>query len=346
MVTIEPINISTTNNNQGEPVDILILGAGWVAGFLISYIDQHKPTITYRTTTTKGGGEYQSIPFKFDPNHHTPDTDDVNQFRNLPHARSVLISFPIKDSGASRFLVSQYLLSRRTRRKTSTLSSTDQWIFNVNFIQLGSSGIFDGSPTLKAIDKEEGKQEGSVWIDRDSEYDKTNPRAISEDELLQMNGTKPISDEDVSVGTTVLNLSGLWGGTRSMRRYVGKIAATKEALERKTSLHMIHGLDVARAILAVVESFDLAAGQRWILTDQRIYDWWDLASAWGESSIDHPHSHLTIGPQADWVNQLMQEHNVRALPRSPALLGRAIDSRQFWTTFGLTPVRARMEDLS
>jgi hypothetical protein len=110
-----------------------------------SYIDQHKPTITYRATTTKGGGEYQAIRFKFDPNHQTPkaDDDDVNQFKDLPDARSVLISFPIKDSGASRFLVSQYLLSRRTRKKTSNLSSTDQWTLDVNFIQLGSSGIFD-----------------------------------------------------------------------------------------------------------------------------------------------------------------------------------------------------------
>lgn len=61
---------------------------------------------------------------------------------------------------------------------------------------------------------------------------------------------------------------------------------------------MIHGLDVARGILAVHNKFSLAAGLRWVVTDGRVYvlrtiislstnlpsiryDWWDLASAWG-----------------------------------------------------------------
>lgn len=106
---------------------------------------------------------------------------------------------------------------------------------------------------------------------------------------------------------------------------------------------MIHGLDVARAIVAVLDRFSLAAGQRWILTDQRVYDWWDLASAWGQSSVENRDTEVTIGPQAQWVNELMLESNTRALPRPPIELGRALDSREFWTTFGLSPVRARME---
>ena len=44
---------------------------------------------------------------------------------------------------------------------------------------------------------------------------------------------------------------------------------------------MIHGSDVARAILAVHAHFDRATGERWMLTDGRVYDWWDLAYAWG-----------------------------------------------------------------
>ena len=39
----------------------------------------------------------------------------------------------------------------------------------------------------------------------------------------------------------------------------------------KTSLHMVHGLDVARAIMAVHDQFSLAAGSRWIVTDGRMY---------------------------------------------------------------------------
>ena len=34
---------------------------------------------------------------------------------------------------------------------------------------------------------------------------------------------------------------------------------------------MIHGLDVARGILAVHNQFSLAAGLRWVVTDGRVY---------------------------------------------------------------------------
>jgi hypothetical protein len=44
-------------------------------------------------------------------------------------------------------------------------------------------------------------------------------------------------------------------------------------------------------------------------------------------------------PQIKWVGELMDEYQVRALPRSMEQLGRCYDSREFWTTFGLMPVR-------
>lgn len=112
---------------------------------------------------------------------------------------------------------------------------------------------------------------------------------------------------------------------------------------------MIHGLDVSRAILAVHRNFSRAAGQRWLLTDQRVYDWWDLASAWGEtkSREKHPEQDDTgdgRGPQPKWVRELMVEEGIRVLPRSVQHLGRVLDSREFWTTFGLEPIRARLEE--
>jgi hypothetical protein len=120
------------------------------------------------------------------------------------------------------------------------------------------------------------------------------------------------------------------------------------------SLHMIHGLDVSRAILAVHADFSKASGQRWILTDGRVYDWWDLASAWGSGpstavvgrgpSIQKLDSdEEKRGAQARWVRELMQEQDVRALPRNVESLGRALDSRDFWLRFGLSPVEARLE---
>ena len=60
----------------------------------------------------------------------------------------------------------------------------------------------------------------------------------------------------------MLNLSGLWGGERQARHLVKRIVTTKEKLKGKTSLHMIHGLDVARAILAIHR--DYTAGERWV----------------------------------------------------------------------------------
>ena len=50
------------------------------------------------------------------------------------------------------------------------------------------------------------------------------------------------------------------------------------------------------------------------------------------------------GPQARWVRELMMEYGIRALPRSVEQIGaRGMDSREFWNTFGLEPVRGRLE---
>jgi len=61
------------------------------------------------------------------------------------------------------------------------------------------------------------------WYDRHSHFIHTD-RAIAEIELLALSP---------AVSTTILNLSGLWGGTRSMRNWVGRVAPTKEALKTK-----------------------------------------------------------------------------------------------------------------
>ena len=200
-----------------------------------------------------------------------------------------------------------------------------------------------------------------MWADRHSPFNPANDRANTESELLALSPSTP---------TTVLHLCGLWGGDRLARHWVGKIAPTKEALRNKVGLvspshreprteltrhsdqggiHMIHGLDVSRAILAVHRKFEPATGQRWLVTDQRIYDWWDLASAWGETKSREKHPDQDTaddgrGPQPRWVKELMAEQGVRILPRNIEALGRALDSREFWSTFGLEPVKARLEE--
>lgn len=84
---------------------------------------------------------------------------------------------------------------------------------------------------------------------RHSAYDTSGARAVAEDELLALGGC-------------VLNLSGLWGGARQPRSWIDRVAATKGQLAGKTSLHMVHGVDVARGVVAVSRAF--TAGERWV----------------------------------------------------------------------------------
>ncbi|GAA6059213.1 hypothetical protein JCM10212_006606 [Sporobolomyces blumeae] len=331
-------------------VDLLILGAGWTSTFLIPHLDSHHPDISYASTTRDGRND--SIKWQFDP-----ESRDPAQYEALPKARTVLITFPIRGSGGSENLVRGYEEAKGGNRS--------RWI------QLGSTGIWDGGPTLIAAQKEstakgaEKSDEGASppayatfrWTDRHSPYDKTNARAIAEDELLSMH-----SD------TFVLNLSGLWGGERDPSNWISRIATSKQALEVKGSLHLIHGLDVARAILAVhlssrdhgtsimsgteardtTDSKSGLKGQRYLLTDLRVIDWWDLASRYpSRSGSKEPGDHLGRGEPTpepfEWVLELMREHGIRALPRSPVELGRALDSREFWDTFGLMPIKGAYE---
>lgn len=323
---INNLTISSTQPSTQEEVDILILGAGWTSTFLIPYIKAHTK-LTYASTTRNGGGEFDSIPFTFDPNSF-----DSAAYDRLPLAKCILITFPIKDIGASRALLLNYSKTHGPSEKTS----------GVNVIQLGSTGIFDGGPTLDATTNSEKPKRSGIYIDRHSPYDRTNIRARSEDELLELNHT---TLESITFYTTVMNLCGLYGKERSIRNYVSKVAPSKEILSTKSSIHMIHGLDVSRALIAVLNQFEKSKGERWILTDQRVYDWWDLASAWGESCLAGRNTEVTLGSQAKWVQELMEEGQIKVLPRSPEQLGRVLDSTEFWKTFGISPVRARLESL-
>jgi hypothetical protein len=126
---------------------------------------------------------------------------------------------------------SSYLFASYTKTHNS---ETTQY----QFVQLGSTGIF-------SIPNQE------LWVTRHSNYDKSNPRAIAEDELM-------------SLGGCVLDLAGLWGGERQPKNWIDRVAASKEQLKGKTSLHMVHGEDVARGIIAVHQKFHDAASQRFV----------------------------------------------------------------------------------
>ena len=63
---------------------------------------------------------------------------------------------------------------------------------------------------------------------------------IAEDELLACMGAR----------ACVLNLAGLYGGQRQLRHWLPRVARSKEDAAAKGAVHMIHGRDVSRAIIA------------------------------------------------------------------------------------------------
>ncbi|GAA5898542.1 hypothetical protein JCM5296_006490 [Sporobolomyces johnsonii] len=335
--------------SSSTSVDLLILGLGWTGTFLVPHLESSHPSLSYAATTRDGRNG--TLAWTWDPEQHGPE-----QYASLPRAKTVVVVFPIKGQGGSRRLVEGYEEAVGGR---------------VRWIQLGSTGIFDGGPTLvatrAAVAKAGSSEKPPVpvkpfeWTTRHSPYDRTNARAIAEDELLSMHEE-----------TFVLALSGLWGGTRDPANWIPRIATSKAALEAKGSLHLIHGLDVSRAIVAVhlsppspsfshqrqqqqqqqppptdeKEQTKPLLGRRYILTDLRVIDWFDLVSRYApapSSSSSSSSSSEETPPAALWVQQLLDEHGIRSLPRTPQELGRAIDSREFWRDFGLMPVRGGYE---
>ncbi|KAI8390845.1 uncharacterized protein BYT42DRAFT_554524 [Radiomyces spectabilis] len=134
-------------------------------------------------------------------------------------------------------------------------------------------------------------------------------------------------------GGTVLHLGGLWGAQRQPRNWVPRFA-TESALRTKLlnrPLHLIHGQDVARAIVAVHEKFQ--RGERWIITDGGCYDWIRLFLAWGSDEqialardLARNDAQCREALGEGTLEEVVQRGGVR--PR--------LDSREFWETFKLT----------
>ncbi|QIW96291.1 hypothetical protein AMS68_001809 [Peltaster fructicola] len=274
--------------------DLLILGAGWTATFLIPLLQEKKRRFAATTTDGRDVAGYHTIEYKFD----SEADDAIDRIGRLPLAKSVLVTFPLTTAKQVKFLVEEYT---KTHRRAAQ---------DVQFVQLGSTGIWQ-------IEQE------SIWVDRKSPYNKTNERAVAEDALIHLGGC-------------VLNLAGLWGGERQPRNWQDRVAKTKEDVKSKKSLHMIHGLDVSRAVVAVIDDWKQARGQRWMLTDGFVYDWYSLFMGWANQEDGTPTK------QARWVQELMQEEQILALPRSMEVLQRCYSSRDFWDTFDLTPAKARI----
>lgn len=296
--------------------DIIILGAGWTATFLLPLLRQHKLRFAATTTDGRPVAGCPTIQWSFDPS--APADQQKAAFALLPRARHVLITFPLKGTGQSELLATTY-------NATHGAGSDDH---GTRFIQLGSTGIWQADPAQ------------APWLDRKSPYNQApgdGGRAAAEDELLALGGC-------------VLDLAGLWGGPRDPRHWVDRVATTKEAVRAKTSLHLVHGVDVARVIVAIINKSDrglwdtVGRAQRWMVTDGFVYDWWSLFAGWAQQGQEKEDDEAKVDPeptkQARWVYELMQEEGIRALPRSMEALGRCYDTRELWQTLGITPLKA------
>ncbi|KAF1945980.1 hypothetical protein EJ02DRAFT_451082 [Clathrospora elynae] len=279
---------------QMKDVDLLILGAGWTSTFLIPQLDDAK--ISHAETTTSG--REGTIPFKFDP-----DSGDAEPYKRLPAAHTVLVTFPLKGHSQSKTIVGLY---------RSVHGAKNDWV------QLGSTGIFDQLP--------------HDWSNDDAPYDKSDTRAIAEDELLELGGC-------------VLNLSGLYGGQRVPRTWLPRLGQSKDDVRKRGAVHFVHGEDVARAIIATHRKF--TPKKRWIIADLRVYDWYDLIMSFSAMTVSiieekNQQDHDTRQQFAKWVGELMEEENIRALPREMSILGRKLDSRGFWQYHGIWPRHQRL----
>jgi hypothetical protein len=149
-----------------------------------------------------------------------------------------------------------------------------------------------------------------------------NPRVITETNLLENGGV-------------VLNLAGLYGGrfvalfiltpSRQPKDWISRVAPTPGKLAALQNLHLIHGRDVARVVLALFTRF--TQGERYIVTDRGVYDWWlVIKNISGDEDV--------LG----WVDDAMTRDGVKELPRDKTRFTRYLDSDDLWSYLGIEPL--------
>lgn len=109
-------------SSAASTCDLLVLGAGWTFGFLSTQLAKDHPKLTYVATTRDGRNG--TLKWAWDQ-----EQDGEEQYKVLPRAKTVLVTFPLKGEGYSRRMVEGY----------EAVHGSVRWI------QLGSTGIYDVS---------------------------------------------------------------------------------------------------------------------------------------------------------------------------------------------------------
>ena len=123
---------------------------------------------------------------------------------------------------------------------------------------------------------------------------------------------------------------------RQPRNWVSRFA-TEQAIRGKLlarQLHLIHGKDVARAILSIHQQFKKAKGERWIATDGGCNDWIQLFLAWG--SEEQIKAARDLAKSDDVCRRTLGDGSLEDIVARDAVMPR-LDSHAFWNTFQLSP---------
>ncbi|PWN24632.1 alpha/beta-hydrolase [Jaminaea rosea] len=292
---------------NGNEVDVLCLGSGWTAAFLLPRLWSSNVSFAY-TNRTGVKPEWLALPGKQPIKFTMPGTGDSRiqwrrAFKNFPTARLVVVVVPLKDQVVANELVTAY--QAHCVEKKGMGAPPSKWLI------LGSTSAYGSGEHSSA-----------------SPISKSTPRSAAESAVLAL----------VKRDAAVLHLAGLYGGsTRHPLNWLSKVADDKDKLASKGSLHLVHGRDVAEAILGVWERLlddeSTLWGRHWIVTDGRVYDWWQLATQLPSQERSR---------YVAWVRELQKEHGVTSLPRKcgedlPRNLERVLDSDSFWAAIGKKP---------
>lgn len=318
-------SFDTAGNNGASTclhVDLLLLGSGWTSAWLLPQLFSEDIAFAY---TNRSGikPDWLAIPGSKPIKWVCPSSGDSRihwrrSFKDFPIARLVVVILPLADEVVARELVASY--SAHVNEKGASTADRPKWCI------LGSTGAygkgqFNENPTPSVL----------------------SSRSTAESVLLTTYPT------DI----TVLSLAGLYGGdTRHPLNWLAKVASDEAKLAAKTSLHLVHGKDVAEAVLGVwgkVGRPDWGRtdtsfwGKRWIVTDGCTYDWWKLAIELPPAGTEEQTKY------AEWVRILQKAHKVSSLPRSFAetnggaqsyqYLDRTLSSKSFWDAVGRSPTK-------
>ncbi|PVU96440.1 hypothetical protein BB561_001181 [Smittium simulii] len=282
---------------------LLVLGRGFIG----NYVEQLCSTHNISCASTTRDGRAGTIKFDL-PGLEAPLEEYIRATQALPKAECILVTFPLKGAAAVDKLLESYShvynpesTSAVHNEKSNSNSSKLNWIL------LGTTGVFTKVPSNRNTERDPAK---------------SPERQESEDQLLNVHGG------------TVLYLSGLWGGARNPEGWM-RFFNTEEAVLRRVkdrTLHLIHGEDVARAIVdGVVKKPSF--GEKWIISDPECTDMLEIfVKHFNEDQLNILRKVIAMPEARKYVNSDKLEELIVG---KEANLQRRLDPDEFWDFYNL-----------